>query len=94
MTDITKMIAKSKPGLCRIDSPVYDHYPHGWFARNSIYIQDCVPWYGNPSCMASESELTDLPTAIDRSITILRHRVSEAESLISKLEALKGDNDA
>jgi len=86
LANITQAIEVPSP--CKIDAPVYSHNKHGWYARNSVRIDDCVPTYGNASPSASEKDLGDLPSAIKQSIIYLDHRINEAERLKKKLMAL------
>lgn len=86
MANITQAI--EIPKYCKIDAPVYSHTKHGWYARNSVRIDDCVPTYGNASPSASEKDLGDLPSAIKQSIVYLDHRINEAEKLKKHLNEL------
>ena len=86
MVNITQVI--KVPKYCKIDAPVYSHEKHGWYARNSVRIDDCVPTYGNASPSASEDDLGDLQSAVKQSIIYLNHRINEAEKLKKRLAEL------
>lgn len=83
MANITKEI--NVPSPCTIDSPIYDHLPHGWYAVNSVIIGDCVPEYRNAGGGVCAEYLTDLPTALQKSINNLDVRIYEAERLKKRL---------
>jgi hypothetical protein len=88
MANITQTI--EIPKYCKIDAPVYNHTKHGWYARNSVRIDDCVPTYGNASPSARGSDLGDLKSALKQSIIYLNHRINEAEKLKKRLTELLG----
>ena len=85
--NITQTLKIPKP--CKIDAPVYDHMPNGWYARNSVIVDDCVPTYCNSGGGVCDEYLTDLPTAIDQSIAHLNQSIATAEQLKAKLAELK-----
>lgn len=79
-------IKPKKP--CKAEFRVFDHLPHGWYANNSVVVGDCVPIYRNSGGGVSSDRLTDLPTAIEQSISHLNQRIAEAEKLKAQLAAL------
>lgn len=83
MANITMQVDIPKP--CKIDAPVYGHKAHGWYAKNSIVVSDCVPQFRNSGGGVCDEDLTDLPTAIKQSMTYLDHRIAEAEKLKGQL---------
>ena len=87
MANITFDITAPKP--CKVDAPVYDHYPHGWHAQNSIAVKDCVPVYRNAGGGVVAAYLTTLPEAIDISIAHLNQRIAEAEKLKEQLQSIR-----
>lgn len=86
MGEFTQLINPPKP--LRIDRPVYDHNPHGWYAPNSVIIRDCVPTYRNSGGGVLDKNLTDLPTAIKQCVANLTQRIREAEKLKTQLTDL------
>lgn len=61
----------------------------GWYAVNSFIAEDCMPVYRGTGGGTTETDLTDLPTAIGRSIDNIRQRIASAERLIRRFEKAK-----
>lgn len=69
--------------------PDIQHKDAGWYAVNSVSARDCVPSYRLAGGGVSDCELTDLPEAIDKSISNLEQRKREADVLIERLQRFK-----
>ena len=74
------------PSICR-KMASFDNDRAGWYARNSVRVQDVVPEWITPGGGVCSSELeSDLIKALKKSIRYSKQRVAEAESHIKKLE--------
>ena len=80
ISDVVRVVAP-----LRIDRPIYDHRPLGWYAPNSSMVSSCVPTYRNSGGGVCADSLTDLPTAVNKCIGYLNHRIAEAEKLKAQL---------
>jgi hypothetical protein len=86
MSNPVKPIYAPKP--CVVEAPVYEHIPRGWYATNFVNVDDCVPIYRNAGGGVVEADLTDLPTAIKKSIRHLDQHIAKAETLKKQLMEL------
>ena len=69
--------------------PDHRHEEAGWCAMNSMIARDCVPSYRLPGGGIPESDLTDLPEAIDQSIVHLRQRINDCYDRIRELRKFR-----
>lgn len=67
----------------------FDREDAGWYVPNSVIVRDCVPSWRLPGGGVVKDQLTDLPTAIDKSITHTKSRIADAEAHLKKLLAAK-----
>lgn len=67
----------------------YDRGDAGWYAVNSVNPGDCVPSYRLPGGGVLSEYLTDLPEAIDQSISNIQLRKAECDRRIEKLKKAK-----
>ena len=84
-------ISKFKP-LVVVDTPIYDHTPHGWYARNSVCVTDCVPVYRNSGGGVTDDDLTTLDEALVLSISNINRHIAAAEKLKEQLNVLLKKN--
>jgi hypothetical protein len=61
----------------------------GWYAVNSVVPGDCRPSYRSAGGGVSESNLTDLPEAIDKCINHVEARIADAQRHLADLRAAR-----
>ena len=61
----------------------------GWVAINSVNSTDCMPKFQLAGGGVSQDNLTDLPVAIEKSISNLNNRIHTATAAIRQLEILR-----
>ncbi len=80
------------PSFCKKSVPE-DSEGAGWYVHNSVRLIDIVPDFRLPGGGVTKEELTDLPTAIDKAISLTKQRINGAENHLRKLAQAKAGLD-
>jgi len=72
------------PSFCR-KSVSLDNSKAGWWVHNSTRLVDLVPDWRMPGGGVCADELTELPEALDKAISLTKQRIADAENHLRKL---------
>ncbi len=74
------------PSMCK-KAASFDSIDAGWYARNSVHVQDIVPEWILPGGGVCRGDLSDdVAECLRKSISYSKQRISEAEAHIRKLK--------
>jgi len=80
------------PDICKKRAS-FDNINAGWYARNSVRVQDVVPeWTLSGGGIGRDDLSSNLAECLKISIRYSKQRIAEAESHIKKLERALNEN--